>query len=175
MKKLFSIIFTVFTLCILSTATFAAQQPTTDTSAKTNLTVEQKAQKDAFKAQVQTLRDTLKENHQQNQTLREQNKTLVGQVKEKLSTLKSSETKLSSQTKTEIKAIKQQIATLRQEKAATKGEIKAILTANKTNINNMDFEAAQAAFKQAYDIQKLRFDKLTQINTKLNELLAAIK
>jgi regulator of replication initiation timing len=174
MKKLSSLILTVALVGVLTTTAFAAGQPVGDTSAKTKLTTEQKAQIQAFKAQIQPLKDTLKSNRDQNQALREQNKALHSEIKDKLASLKASETKLSADAKATIKSIRQELAAIR-DSGATNGEIKDILSANKTNIKNMDYSAVEAAFKQAYDVQKIRFDKLTQINNKLNELLAAIK
>jgi uncharacterized protein (DUF342 family) len=175
MKKLSTIILAVAIVGVLTTAAFAAEQPGGDLTAKTKLTTEQKAQRQAFKAQIKPLRDTLKSNHGQNQSLREQNKALRSEIKNKLASLKSNETVLSADAKATIKSIRQELAAIRDSKATTKGEIKNILSANKTNIKNMDYAAVEAAFKQAYDVQKIRFDRLTQINNKLNELLAAIK
>lgn len=175
MKKLSTLILTAVFVGVLSTSAFAAEQPVSNSTEKTSLTAEQKGQKIEFRSQVQTLRETLKSNHSKNQSLREQNKTLRSDIKDKLASLKSSETKLSADAKSSIKSIRQDLAVLRNDKAAPKGEIKSILSADKTNIKNMDYAAVEGAFNQAYAVQNIRFNKLTQINAKLNELLSAIK
>lgn len=172
MKKLLTIITTITLLGILPTMALAAEKPLLNTTTETKMTVESKAEREAFKAQVQPLRATLKANREQNQVLREKNRALLEEIKAKLADLKASETKLSEETKTAIKSIRQELKALRVALASTKGAVKNILTANKVNLKNMDYSATEAAFNEAYNIQKLRFEKLTQINNKLTELLA---
>lgn len=175
MKKIFSLIFTVALVSIMSTAIFAAEQPATDSSTQApQATAEKKAQRSEFKTQVTPLREERKANREENLALREQNKALVSQIQEKLAILKTSETKLNDEQKSSLKALKAEVKTLRAEIKATQGQIKAILDANRENFKKMDFAAVQAAFNQVYEIQNFRHGKLDQINDTLGTILSSL-
>jgi len=175
MKKLFTLIFAVALVSLMSTAIFAAEQPATDSSTQaTQANVGKKAQRSEFKTQVTPLRDERKANRVENQALREQNKSLVTQLQDKLATLKASTSKLTDDQKTSLKTLKSEVKSLRTEIRATEGQVKVILDTNKENIKNMDIATVQAAFNKVYDIQNLRHQKLQQINDTLNKMLATL-
>lgn len=174
MKKLFTLIFTVAMIALTSTAIFAAETPTDNTTQPAQVSAQKKAQRTEFKALVQPLRDERKANKEENMALREQNKSLVTQIQSKLATIKASETKMTEDQKTDLKAIKSEVKSIRAEIKATHGQIKAILDANKDNLKNMDLTAVQAAFNQVYDIQNLRHQKLQAISDNLNKILTSL-
>lgn len=175
MKKLFTLIFAVALVSLMSTAIFAEQQPATDSSNQTaQVNTQKKAQRSEFKTQVTPLREERKANREENLALREQNKALVAQIQDKIATLMASEAKLTDDQKASLKALKSEVKSLRAEIKATSGQIKAILDVNKENIKNMDIAAVQAAFNQVYDIQNFRHQKLQEINDTLDQMLAAL-
>ncbi|MEM1484120.1 hypothetical protein V6615_04465 [Oscillospiraceae bacterium PP1C4] len=150
MKKIISVLCAIAILCSMSVTAFAA--------------VPDKEARAAFKESVAIEKQKLIENRAQLKALAEEKKALSTAYKAILKADKNAETPtISAETHQQIKDLLEELKAARASGEDTKGKIKEILTANKENIKNMDYEAAVTAFKNVAAVQNERLEKKTSI------------
>ena len=117
-------------------------------------------------------------NQDKNLQIMDENKTLRLSMENAVKAIKESGSALPKDTLAALKADNQQISSIWADINATKGQIQAINEQNKVAVKNRDDATLEANFQKLYSIQSLRNQKLSQINSilqEMNSLLSANK
>lgn len=135
-------------------------------------------QLNSFKQALMQDRINVLNNQDKNLQIMDENKTLRLSMENAVKAIKDSGSALSKDTLATLKADNQQISSIWADINATKGQIQAINEQNKVAVKNRDDATLEANFQKLYSIQSLRNQKLSQINSilqEMNSLLSANK
>lgn len=185
MKKVISILCMLFILCTSSAAAFAAEyNPANDTkqfSAKSAEELQKRSEQLAkrldffqFRKSLDGKRDSIRQNRTENRELAAENTQLRKDIVDTLLAIKENGGTLPAEIEAQLKAYNQEIKDIKEALKETKGDIREILTVNKQNIKDMNYEAVNAAFGQVEAIQQNRAVQLARINEILKSMKALL-
>ena len=135
-------------------------------------------QLNSFKQTLMQDRINVLNNQDKNLQIMDENKTLRLSMENAVKAIKGSGSALPKDTLAALKADNQQISSIWADINATKGQIQAINEQNKVAVKNRDDATLETNFQKLYSIQSLRNQKLSQINSilqEMNSLLSANK
>lgn len=185
-KKILSLLCAAVVLFTLTITAFAANntannasqsnsQNASDRQQKRSEQLDKKLQYLQFKQSLDQKTAAIKDNRTQNRSLLIQNTQLRKDILASLTAIKENGSTVSQDVQNQLKAYNQQIKDITSALKDSKGSIKDILTANKENIKNMDYEAVDSAFDQVSSIQNNRNEQLQKINDILQRMKSLLQ
>ncbi|HEY5467027.1 MAG TPA: hypothetical protein VIL27_08355 [Clostridia bacterium] len=154
-------------VAVLVPATSVAAATVTSRSIRV---ADKRAEYQKFRQDLETHRQAILQNREQNAALIRTNKDLRLVLKGQLEAAKASLAPATDQ----LKAIRDQLKILMEELQATKGDIREITLGNQQMIRDLDYEALDASFAQIIAIQQLRFVKLSAINQLIQQMIGLV-
>lgn len=127
-------------------------------------------QLNAFKQALMQERINVLNNQDKNLQIMDENKTLRLSMANAIKAIKESGSALPADTLSTLKADNQQISQIWAVINATKGQIQAIDEQNKAAVKSKDNATLEANFQKIYSIQTSRNQKLSQINSILQQM-----
>lgn len=184
MKKVLSILCIALLLCTSTITAYASNINTNSTnngdqkySQKNAENLQERSAKLAKRLEFLKFRQSLegkqaeiRQNRIENRELVIENTQLRKDIVDSLAAIKENGRTISPEVQDQIKAYNQQIKDIKTALKETKGDIKEILTANKQNIKDMNYEAVDAAYNQVVSIQNNRAVQLQKINQILDSI-----
>ena len=129
----------------------------------------------AFREQLQSLRKEMIENRQRSVLYAAETNRLRLKLLQQINALYRSGANLPKEVVAALEEYTGRITATMAELKTTKGDIQDILKKNRNLMRNRDYAAMDAAFAEISEIQKLRYEQLTKINTILQQMNALIE
>lgn len=148
-------------VAVLVPATSVAAATVTSSSIRA---ADKRAEYQKFRQDLETHRQVILQNREQNSNLVRTNKDLRLVLKGQLEAAKAN---LAPATIDQLKILMGELQ-------ATQGDIREITLGNQQMIRDLDYEALDASFAQIIAIQQMRFEKLSVINQLIQQMIGHV-
>ena len=165
----------VLTIALPATAVYAKAPSMGSGLIKEQQNLTNKAEKQQYKIDITSKKNTIKQNEQTNKALRQTIIQKRATVKGLIQTIEKSKNQINSNDlssiQSELQTINAEISSLE----ALNGNIKTYYQTIKTDISSKNYQDAEAQFDKIISVQNTRTTNLTNLNSDLDKLIGLLQ